>query len=353
MKKVCYIINSVKRCGPVNVLTSMIRGIDREKYSVSLITLLDDNDKDFLEDMKKLNIDIYTFDYPKKAITLLKRNEITKKIDQFNFDVIHVHGHITAMIVKNVKTKKIITIHNKMLEDFKNTYGNFMGCIINQMYVLALKNYDDIVCCSKSSYKKCKNYISRAKYIRNGIYFENEYDYLLTRNKIRNDLGIPMNATVFIFAGNYSKLKNVLKMLKLFSITLKDNEYLICLGNGDLFESARKYSSKNIIQLGFVENVTDYMIASDIYTSFSTTEGLPVSIIEALHFNNLLLLSDIDSHEEILNIDSDFYVGEIFNENNFSVKKELVSNSKRNDSVLLQNKYLSEKSMMKLYESFY
>ena len=94
------------------------------------------------------------------------------------------------------------------------------------------------------------------------------------------------------------------------------------------------------------------MISSDIYTSFSTSEGLPVSIIEALNSGLLLLLSNIDSHREIVNIDKTMYIGEIFDDD-FSERKKIVSHSKRNDSTELQKKYLSEKSMMKLYEQFY
>lgn len=44
--KLCYIINAFKNCGPCNIVLSTIRGIDREKFDVSLINLLDDNDEE-------------------------------------------------------------------------------------------------------------------------------------------------------------------------------------------------------------------------------------------------------------------------------------------------------------------
>lgn len=64
-KKICYVINSVKRCGPVNILVSMIRGINHKKFDVTIVTLLNDNDNLFLEELKKLNIEIINFNYPK------------------------------------------------------------------------------------------------------------------------------------------------------------------------------------------------------------------------------------------------------------------------------------------------
>lgn len=352
-KSICYVVNSIKRCGPVNILISMIKGINMEKFDVSLITLLDDNDKLFLNQLSNLGINIMCFDYPKSPRTFLKKKEIVKKINLMSFDVIHVHGHITAMLVDEVKIKKVITVHNKLYEDFKNSYGVILGFIINALYIYSLKKFDKIICCSKSSFDKCKNKLSNVTYIRNGMYIDKRKNNLKIRNKIRKDLNIPDDAIVYIYVGNYTKLKRVLKMLKTFKKNLSSNEYLICLGNGKLFEKAKKYSSDKIIQLGFVENVMDYMYASDIYTSFSSTEGLPVSIIEALSCNLLLLLSDIDSHKEIVDIDKKLYVGEIFNLKNFLVQKEKVANSERNDSSLLQEKYLSSKSMMGLYEKEY
>ncbi len=351
-KRICYIINSVKRCGPVNILVSMIKGINLEKFDVTLITLLNDNDKIFLDELKKMNIEILNFNYPKKFLTMFKKGEISSKIDNMNFDVIHVHGHITAMLVKSVKTKKVITVHNKMYEDFKSSYGRILGGIITIGYIQTLKKFDRVICCSESSFNVCKKYIKDISYVRNGMYIEKRNNKLEIRNNIRKQLNIPNDAVVYIYAGVYSKRKNVLEMLSLFQKKLEENEYLICLGNGELFDEAKIYNSKNIIQLGFVENVIDYMISSDIYTSFSTSEGLPVSIIEALNSGLLLLLSNIDSHREIVNIDKTMYIGEIFDDD-FSERKKIVSHSKRNDSTELQKKYLSEKSMMKLYEQFY
>lgn len=352
-KKICYVINSVKRCGPVNILISMIKGINLKKFDVTLVTLLNDNDIIFLEELKKMNIEIINFNYPKTIFTMLKKNEISSKLDSMDFDIIHVHGHITAMLVDNVETKKIITVHNKMYEDFKNSYGGVIGLIITKRYIQSLKKFDKVICCSESSFNICKKYIKDISYVRNGMYIEKKNDKSEIRKRIRRQLNIPSDAVVYIYAGNYSKIKNVLKMLSFFESNLKENEYLICLGKGELFEKAKIYNSKHIIQLGFVENVIDYMISSDIYTSFSITEGLPVSIIEALNVGLLLLVSNIDSHSEIINIDKSLYVGETFDNNNFVEKKELVSHSKKNDSTNMQSKYLSENSMMREYEKYY
>lgn len=358
MKKnvnLCYVLNSIKNCGPVNILYSMVKGLDLSKYNVTIITLLNDNDIDYIKKFTCENLKVINFDYPKSKDTLLKGKEISKRINDFNFDIIHVHGNITAFLVRFVKTKKLITVHNKLYEDFKTAYGYFTGWIINKIYIRLMKKYDYVIGCSKSSGEICQKYIPSAVYIRNGLYLE-EKNKKNIRSKIRKELSIPENATVYLYAGTYTVRKNVLKMLEMFSKNLNENEYLICLGNGELYEQAQCFSSKNIIQLGFKENAVDYMYACNIYTSFSKSEGLPVSVIEAMHSGMLLLLSNIDSHMEFFNLDNNSYIGEYFdyyNFNEFCEKKKKVVSSNKNESKLVQKKYLSEKSMMDKYAIFY
>lgn len=356
--KICYVTNSFKNCGPCNVLLSMMTGIDKKKYDVSLLTLLNDNDSNYILKVKNFGINIIEFKYKKSFKTMLKKSEIVNRINNYNFDIIHVHGQITAILTDDVKAKKIITVHNKLYEDFKGLYGPIKGYIINRMYINAMKKFDKVISCSKTSYDVCSKYLKNVSFIHNGMWFEKrKKDYKMEiRNKIRKKFDIPSDAIVYVFAGRYNNAKNVQTMLKYFKNSLKENEYLISLGDGPIFEECKAYCSKKIIQPGFVDNVTDYLMAGDIYVSFSYTEGFPVSIIEALYCGMTLLLSNIDSHIEIMKIDKRVNIGRIFKNDDFeSFKKEKndVNKILKNDSVTFQHKYLSDTVMMKEYEKEY
>ena len=356
--KLCYVINSFKNCGPCNIVLSMIREIDREKFNVSLINLLDDNDKEYIKLLNELDVNVINLNFPKKVKTLLNRKKIKKVINDYDFDIVHVHGHITAMITKDINAYKVLTVHNKLYEDLKKSYGPIKGFIINCLYINSMKSFDKVIACSRSSYLVCKKYLANCDFINNGIWFEDmtSNQILNKRNKIRKELNIPKDAKVYIFAGRYNESKNILTMFDFFSKSLKDGEYLISLGDGILYKECQKYNSKNIKQLGFKNNVQDYMMASDVYVSFSYTEGLPVSIIEALHYGLVLFLSDIDSHIDIINMSKNHYIGEYFKNNNFEsfiLKKTLIENLKTNDSVDFQNKYLSSSIMATKYKKVY
>ena len=98
------------------------------------------------------------------------------------------------------------------------------------------------------------------------------------------------------------------------------------------------------------------MYACDVYTSFSKSEGLPTSVIEAMHSGMLLLLSNIDSHREFFDYNGDYYIGETFeidDEKSFKICKDKVSTSLKNDSYDIQKKYFSSDIMMNKYCEYY
>ena len=77
---------------------------------------------------------------------------------------------------------------------------------------------------------------------------------------------------------------------------------LLLLGDGnDRKELESTYSSyENVIFRGKVDNVFEYLQASDVYVSTSKSEGLPNGVLEAMAIGLPLLLSNIPQHIEVL-----------------------------------------------------
>ncbi|MDY3359777.1 MAG: glycosyltransferase family 4 protein [Clostridium celatum] len=356
MKKIAYIINSVKKNGPTKVLLNMIKGINKEEYELYLITIIDENDPEIIRDLSMLNIKIIELNYLKGIGAIFKKDEINNIIKEEKIDIIHTHGHVPTFMLKSSKALKVSTVHNCLYEDFKCTYGKIKGFLINELYIFSLRKFDRVISCSQSSYNVVKKRISKCSFVRNGIdcVEVSKKDRISIRNNVRNDLNIPIESKVYIYVGVLNHNKNVMALLSFFKSNLKENEYLIILGEGILKEEVLKYKSNNIKVLGFKENVNDYLYASDIYVSFSLSEGFSISIIEALNCNLLLLLSSIPSHIECFFINNKYYLGEYFDDSNIKEKKNLVSSYK--DIVRTSNfqeNYLSAISMMKEYEKIY
>ena len=84
---------------------------------------------------------------------------------------------------------------------------------------------------------------------------------------------------------------------------------------------------------------------------------MSISILEALNYGIYLFLSDIPSHNEIINLEKNNYIGEIFNELNFYDKKQKIEKniSKKNIKKIkkFKQKYFSDKSMAEGYIKVY
>jgi len=361
MIKILYTINFLNNSGPVKVLLNIIKSLDKKTFDITILTLIDENSKDIVKKLKDNRIKVIELNYKKKLIEILKNMKtILDLVNMINPDIIHTHGIVSTIILKSkkVRAKKITTIHNNMFEDYKYTYGNIKGRIYAYIHIFVLKSFDNVICCSKTSYNILKKYITNTKYIRNGITIERKKELNIIRNKIRTKLNIKDDSIIYIYGGVITSRKRVVELVDLFNKELRKNEYLIIVGNGKLCQKAIKAKKcERIIFTGFKNNIIDYFQSADIYVSYSSSEGFSISVIEALECGLLLLLSDIPSHKECFEIDRNYYIGECFNKSNFTIKKEKISKKLQavdfNKIREFQRRYLSSDSMARKYEKIY
>lgn len=354
MTKILYIINYLKNSGPSRVVLNLLKTINKSRFDVTIITLKNEDDEKIINELKQLDIDVIQFKYSSNREIIKNIRKIRDLINSENSDIIHSHGIIPDFIISSsiICSKKITTIHNNMFEDYILSYGKFKGTFMCNFHIMILKKFDKVVCCSKSSYDSLKNKIRNLSYIRNGSDVVRPL-----KSELRKKIGIPQNAFVYIYCGVLTKGKRVIELIDKFNSSLKENEYLLILGDGPLYEEVVKCSNDYIKVLGFQKNVMEFYSISNVYVSNSSSEGFSMSIIEALGCNLYLLLSDIPSHKECFFIDNKTYLGEYFNDDNFVEKKNILSekikvenNSRLSD---FQEKYLSSRSMTNEYEKSY
>ncbi len=352
--RVLFTINYLTNGGPTRVLQNIIYGMPKDKYDIFILTILDKNNTDIVEELKKLGVTIEEVNLKKGKIgIILNKNKIIKKIEKINPDIVHVHGIEMSYVVssKKVNSIKLTTIHNSLYEDYKYAYGKLKGKLVELLHLMCLKKFHENICCSKTSYDYLSERVKNASYIRNGVIVK--HNNAAIRKKIREELRISDNDIVFVYGGVINNRKRVLQLVKMFSKSSKENEKLIIVGDGPLLEECKNNSNKNVIYVGFKTNIIDYFDASDVYVSNSSAEGFSISLIEALSSGLICLVSNIPSHKECFEIDDKTYIGEYFNENEFNIKKDKIL--KRIKSIdkdkikEFQEKYLSSNSMSSLY----
>lgn len=353
MIKIAYVINYIVRNGPSRVILNLISNMDKTKYDISLITLFKGNDEEIVKFIQSQGITVFECKTLNRlGCILFQSQEFTRLLKQEEFDIIHTHGLIPDVLSSRVagSMKKISTIHNNMFEDYYDSYGAFKSRAYIEIHLCALKKLDMCVCCSKSVYEVMKKYLDNTCYIRNGIE-PTQINSVITRK----ELNIPNSARVFLYAGVLSVRKNVAWLIKEFVKYHRSDEYLLVLGQGEKEMECKSVADSHVRILGFKTDIKSYMSICDIYISASSSEGFSISVLEALSCGLGLMVSDIPSHKEVVNMETETYLGEVFNKNDFKMKLELIRTKyfDKNKIRQFQVKQLSAKSMAEDYESVY
>lgn len=353
MIRIAYVINYIVKNGPSSVVLNIINNIDREKYEVSLITLFSGNSPEVVAHLKSIGVSVYECTTLSRMKCLLRQcEEFDDIVRKGHYDVLHTHGLIPDIVSSRLNTpvKKITTIHNNMYEDYLDSYGWIKSRMFITLHLNALKKLDECVCCSESVYKVMKRKLNNTTFIRNGI------EPVHARAVVtREELNIPDDAKVFLYAGVLNTRKNIVWLIENFAKYHNENEYLLVLGEGDKEVECKEKADNHVQMLGFQPDPVAYMKISDVYVSASKSEGFSISVLEALSCGLGLLLSDIPSHREVVEMGKDVYLGEIFGTTNFEATlNQLRKNQLDKEKIAeFQRKELSANGMAEAYQREY
>lgn len=179
------------------------------------------------------------------------------------------------------------------------------------------------------------------------------------KNVLRKKLNIDVHKIVIISSGNLSERKDPITLLRAFNqADLKSKAQLLVLGDGPLEKECKEFENNSIKLIGRVENVHEYLMASDIFVSASKAEGLPMAVLEAIASGLYVILSNIDSHIEVL--EKDHNIGEIFKVEDVNQLTEILNNicniDLKTKAMQIRNvfeKYFTAKIMSQSYQRIY
>ena len=241
-------------------------------------------------------------------------------------------------LVKIIRQNRVDVIHTQLF--FSDIYGRLFGKILkvpfivttvqssvyepDAGYLYSLKRklvdrYSGIFCNRKfiavsdfvkdSISKHLKIRKERIEVIPNYVDFVqvNKIDReKLTR--LMDELCLEPKEIALITVGRLNPAKGIEYLLKAFSDLCKkyDNLRLIIVGDGFLKENLERQSSmykisNKVMFLGERDDVKELICLSDIFIFPSLSEGMPVSLLEAMAIEKPCIASDIGPHREIIN----------------------------------------------------
>ena len=287
-KRILQVVGAMNMGGAETFLMNIFRDINREKYQFIFLCYID-GAYDYEDEIRKLGGKIVRIPDTRITNPVKFTKNIEKVIRYENINIVHSHVDFSSgysmLAAKNAGIKtRIVHAHNTSATWSKNIIKNVWFKFLK----LLMNHYStNRIACGMNAGKFM--FGKKAfKVIHNGIDIK-RFRYSATdRTKIRHQLKINMNDTVFLHVGRFEAAKNHNFLIEIFNTYYASNPTakLILLGDGSLFNTIKKKVSEfglndAVYMLGKKTNTEDYYSASDLFIMPSFYEGFPVTLVEA------------------------------------------------------------------------
>jgi glycosyltransferase involved in cell wall biosynthesis len=360
---ILYIASTLARIGPNKGLYNIIKHIDKERYKPTILTLSPESAESMLPCFEQLGVPVYSLNLDRILGGILGRFSVRRFVYAHNPDLIQPHGFRAEMFSWSLLSNYpfITVIRNQYKVDFEMSYGKLLGGYMAWRRKRYLRQIPNQVIVSKNLMKDRNNNLHIFP-IPNGV--DTDVYFPLSQNErlgLRKKLGLPADKRIYTYVGRLVNGKDPLTLIRGFiSSRAAENGILLLIGSGPLEKRCKAVAANTngVIFTGMVQNVEAYLRASDIYVSASLTEGLPNSVIEAMACGLGVCLSNIEAHEEILELDKTAGVTfEMKNAESLAAALDGISSESLEDisaaAVNVINNYFDAETMSRKYQQAY
>lgn len=229
-----------------------------------------------------------------------------RKMDFSGYDIVHSHGLRPDLFVflfkpRRSKTKFITTVHNYVYRDLYYQYNRLISIIGGTIWMLALKRHNRIITLSKDAmryyskiHSSCVLSYAYNTCILNNTSLTAEEKNIVSEFKKGEKL-IGINALL-------TDRKGIDQVIK--ALPALPGYKLFIVGDGksrnqleDLVESLNL--SSRVYFAGYIHDARRFIPYYDVYAMPSRSEGMPVSLLEAVMLKRPVLLSNIPVFKEL------------------------------------------------------
>ncbi len=273
------------------------------------------------------------------------------------YDIVHIHNIGPGFFIPLLRlagVKIVFTYHSISYTHQK--WNNFAKAFLYLSEKISLPNTDFVIFISKiiesEMVKKYK--IKRHKLIFNGV----SIPIKSVRSDYISQLGLEKQKYI-IALGRYLEEKGFDYLIRAFKKTNITDYKLVIIGDTDYPTSySKKFRSfaeaNDIILTGFIkgEKLNQVFTNARLFIMSSLSEGLPISLLEAMSYNIDVLVSDIPANLQIgLGADDYFNVGDENALKNLIISK-LSTNTVRDFNGILSANFNWDKIALETYGIF-
>lgn len=300
----------------MNFHQPFIKYFQEKGYKVYVATKLD---KERYSDVNKIlpNVEWVDTDFSRSPFSfkIFKAlNQLIELMKSINFDLIHVHtpvgGFLGRLAAKITKSGPVLyTAHG---------FHFYKGAPLSYWLTyypaekLAARWTDGLITMNNEDYKIAKNKLpvkGKKIFKVNGVGVDlSKYDANLPKDMIfKRSLGLDDDDFIITVVAELSKRKNQMQLVKAMGEVVKSNSKIkaLLVGEGTtkriLEEEINKLNlGKNVILLGYRNDVQKIMNISDIIGLFSIHEGLPKNILEGMASGKPVICTDIRGNNDLI-----------------------------------------------------
>ena len=300
--KVLHLVQGLDVGGLEYMVVALMNRLDREKFLPSICcfdtlgklqnTLLDDTKVTLLK--RKSGIDFF---YPFKLAALLKKDKI---------EIIHLHNS-TAFFYGVLAGKLAGTKHIIYTEHARDVAPNIKVRIIDKILSYMTDRIVVVAEFLKWNLVK-KEWINPEKIstVYNGIDGDN-FTMKFEREEITEELNISPASKIIGIVARLDSIKNhrcLIKAMKTVSALFPD-ALLLVIGDGPLRVELEELVTferlnKNILFLGTRNDIPRLLSVLDIFVLCSLSEGLPLTILEAMAAGKSIVATNVGGIPEII-----------------------------------------------------
>jgi len=307
--KILHIL-SYNKISPLSFFENLVTGFDEQVFSQMICFLSGDRKQSLLD---KWGYPIIHLGIPKKKLKKFRPSivfKIAEIIKKHDVDIIHCQRHkpttygTLAAWVADKKVKVLATVHGR------NRTRTLSRKITNYVLFKRISRIISVSNAVRDDILKTNWNLSSDKVVTvyNGIDTDKFSDSISTRQEVRTHLGLPIkDAFVFGTVGRLTKVKGQKVLFQAFAKVIRKytNSWLVITGKGPLETELRRLAmelniNKRVVFLGFRKDIPDVLQAYDAFILPSFSEGLPLSLLEAMATGIPVISSRVGGVPEIL-----------------------------------------------------
>ncbi|MFG0454073.1 glycosyltransferase [Shewanella mangrovisoli] len=336
---VCLVITSLARKGPVIVVQDLVNNYIELGFNVDIVYFDDIVEVVFNEAVKLIRVNFWS------------------RYDFSKYEIVHTHllrGDFFGVINKRTINKLVSTCHSDFCFDLKISHGVVVGSIAGELWRKIYLFFDCVIFLTEVNRERYIG-LTESVVIHNGrpepnLIEKPEDEYL---DKI-------VGKTVIGTCAYITKRKSLEQLIDCAMVRDDRNEVYVIVGDGPerqpLIERVKEFNlTDRFIFVSFTQNVFSYIKTFDVFCMTSSSEGMPLSLIEAASMKCPIVSSNIRVVEEMFNSgEVEFYKFGDVESLNFSISRVLENRVFYSEKVY--SKYLSsytDNMMSNQYISLY